>query len=167
MEIWKTIPGFNGRYEVSNLGNVRSLNYRNNGTIKVLKQQSVRHGYKRIGIGPKNCRKYYSVHGLVAWIFLGYDFGDKFLQIDHINEDKTDNRLENLQLITPRENTVKSRRKKSGLPTGVTKINTISNPYQSRIYHNGKTINLGSFPTPEEASKAYQDYLNKIIDSPK
>ena len=95
---------------VSNKGRVKSLgrwiNYKNKGKRweeeKILKPKIEKSGYQRVGLW-KNGGKWYQVHRLVYEAFVG-DI-PKGMQVNHINEIKSDNRLENLNLMTPKENT--------------------------------------------------------------
>ena len=68
-EIWKPIVGYDG-YEVSNLGNVRSLNYKHTGNIKKLTLVISYYGYYVLYLYKKGKRKQYKVHRLVAEAFL-------------------------------------------------------------------------------------------------
>jgi hypothetical protein len=83
------------------------------------------------------------------------------LVIDHINSNKLDNHISNLQLVSQRENLSKERTIKSGLPTGVY-FEKSRNKYISQIFIDGKTKKLGRFSTPQEASDVYQQALNNI-----
>ncbi len=93
-------------------------------------------------------------------------------QIDHINRDKLDNRVENLRDVSPSDNTKnqaplcrlgRKQMKRSGLPTGV-KLHrgTKSQPYEARVSSKGKTRHLGYFATPEEASARYQQEIERM-----
>lgn len=78
--------------------------------------------------------------------------------IDHIDSNKINNSIENLRLVTFRENTSKERTINSNLPTGVTYIQKTNN-YISRIYLNDRTYHLGVFGNSEEASLKYKYVL--------
>lgn len=99
-EIWKAIPGFEG-YEASDLGRIRSLNYRRSGKMKVLKAGFNR-GYCWVRLSKDGKQKYFLVHRLVWISFRGPI--PKGLQINHLNEDKSDNRLSNLEMVTAKQN---------------------------------------------------------------
>ena len=118
-EVWKPVVGFEDRYEVSNLGRLRSFPHetlicRKRGKPYVLKKRGVeivpqprRHGYMAVwlyGNGGNNGRagKQYSVHRIVAEAFIPNPNG--YAEVNHINEDKTDNRAYNLEWCTHKEN---------------------------------------------------------------
>ena len=114
IEIWKPVVGYEGLYECSNLGNVRSLNYRRTSTIKTLSLSLSKDGYIKVHLW-KNCKgKVLAVHRLVAEAFLPNP--DNKPEIDHINTIKTDNTVflnedgsinyekTNLRWVTKKEN---------------------------------------------------------------
>lgn len=92
---------FTGYYEASNLGNVKSLNYNHTGCEKLLVKVVVG-DYERVRLSKSGKISNYQVHRIVYEAFNGPI--PKGMQVNHINEDKTDNRLENLNLMTPKEN---------------------------------------------------------------
>ena len=99
-EIWKPIFGYDGIYEVSDLGRVRSLKF---GKVIVLRPVKDRKGYLRVGLWKENKVKRFSVHRLVAHAFIPNRDESK-TQINHRNEIKTDNRVENLEWCDCRYN---------------------------------------------------------------
>ncbi len=167
IEIFKDIPGYEGLYQVSNLGNVKSLSRisKNSGSYngfmtireKILNPALNNHGYYTVFLCKDGKNKRIKVHQLVTMSFLNH-LPDKTQEIvvDHINNIKTDNRLENLQLISHRENSSKDRKRK--FDTGVY-LHKTSNKYRAQIQINNKKFHLGSFDTEIEASKAYQKAL--------
>lgn len=101
-EIWRTIPGIDNSYEASNLGRIRSLKGRK-GSNYILKRQVDRYGYLYVSVSPNGRkRKAKKVHRLVAAAFIPTDNYE--LQVNHINGIKTDNRPENLEWCSPKEN---------------------------------------------------------------
>lgn len=114
MENWRPIKGFEDKYEVSDKGNVRSLSYRNTDTTNVLTPVADRKGYLMVGL-CRNCKmKWEKVHRLVASAFIPNP--KEKPQVNHINGNKADNRSENLEWVTARENLIHAY--KSGLKQG-------------------------------------------------
>ena len=103
-EIWKTVSGYNGRYEVSNFGNVRSLA---SGTPKLLKQMTNAgkyNGYAMVTLySSPNCGVKVKVHRLVAEAFIPNP--ELFPVINHKDENKLNNSVANLEWCTRRYNT--------------------------------------------------------------
>ena len=101
-EIWKDIPEYEGLYQVSNLGNVRSLNYNRTGEIKLLKQGNV-NGYKVVILYKDGKKKNYLVHRLVAIAFLPNP--NNLPIINHKDENPSNNNVNNLEWCTQAYNT--------------------------------------------------------------
>lgn len=104
MEIWKDIPGYKGLYQASNLGRIRSFKLKD---VRVLVPHLTNYGYETVALN--GTRK--TVHRLIALTFLPNP--DKLPIVDHINGNRTDNRVDNLRWVdrvTNRHNNVDSRR---------------------------------------------------------
>lgn len=114
-EIWRDIPGYEKRYQVSNLGRVKSLQrivkyFIFNGykdiqinkfvKNKILRQRMDHEGYILANLSTKSKIKRYKTHRLVMLVFKG----KSILQVNHKNGIKEDNRLENLEYVTQEEN---------------------------------------------------------------
>lgn len=161
MEIWKDIPNYEGFYQVSNLGRVKSLLRfdslgRSQGGLILVFELSKR-GYYRIGLTKNKKQIKFSAHRLVVLSFIGEI--KKGLVVDHIDNDKLNNNLSNLQIITHRENSSKDR-KGLVLSTGVQK--TKSGKYKSAIRIKGRVIHLGVFISEIDASIIYKKALKHI-----
>ena len=99
MEIWKDIKDYEGMYQVSSEGRVKSLKY---GEEKILKNNKNNSGYLSVSLSKDGKRKTYSIHRLVAQAFISNP--NNLLEINHIDEDKTNNRVENLEWCTKQYN---------------------------------------------------------------
>lgn len=96
MEIWKDIEGYEGLYQVSNFGRIRSLgNGIRNSKLMILKPRVNRKGYLQVGLSKNGKHKTFTVHKLVASAFIQNLFDER--EVNHIDEDKTNNNVENLE----------------------------------------------------------------------
>lgn len=94
-EIWKDIKDYEGLYQISNLGNVKSLNYNHTGKEKLLKPQITKDGYCRVQLSQNNKHKQHSIHRLVAQAFLPNP--DNLPCVNHKDEWKQNNIVSNLE----------------------------------------------------------------------
>ena len=160
-EIWKDIPGYEGLYQCSNFGNIKSIL---KGGI-VLKQSKNRYGYPTLGLYKNGNRVNKHVHQLVAITFLGHVPNGLKSVVDHMDGDRANNYYKNLRIITNRENTSASIKKKnnefSSRFVGVCYANKCKK-WQAQIRIKNKQIFLGYFDSEIKASDAYQKKLLSI-----
>lgn len=97
-ETWKDVIGYEGKYQISNTGEVKSLNYLSTGETKLLKQQTDKHGYKRVRLYKDGKGKSCLVHRLVAIAFIPNP--NDLPMVNHKDEDKTNNNVNNLEWCT-------------------------------------------------------------------
>jgi len=158
MEIYRDVVGYEGIYKVSNLGNVKSLRY---GKEKQMKQSKDSSGYFVIGMRLNNIPKIRRVHQLVAESFLNHKRCGLKLVVNHIDFNKANNRVENLEIVTQRENSNQKHLKSTSKYIGVSWSES-RNKWVALIYLNGKHKNLGRFINELDASEAYQKALREL-----
>lgn len=109
MEEWRPLVGYEGLYEVSNMGRVKSLNYRRTGKEKILEPYDDGYGYLKVKLFKdgkgKNCR----INRLVAIAFIPNPYN--LPEVNHKDEDKTNNCVENLEWCTSQYNVEYSKAK--------------------------------------------------------
>jgi len=146
-EIWRQIENY-PMYEVSNFGRVR-----NNVTNNVL-TVNYNHGYGQVCFTRKHLGfktpKTYRVHQLVARAFLQHIPDGFRVVVDHIDRDVRNNRVDNLQLISQRDNVTRNRK-----DAGVYQRSD-NKRWRATIWIDGKNINLGCFDKKTEALAAYR-----------
>lgn len=101
-EIWKDIPGYDGRYQVSNLGNVKSFAKK---SPKILVADTNTNGYLRVCLMPG--KKWVFVHRLVAEIFVPNPYN--YPVVNHLDENRKNNKANNLEWCTQKGNLAYSR----------------------------------------------------------
>ena len=95
IEIFKDIKDYEGLYQVSNFGNVWSLNYKRTGRAELMKTSKNTKGYLKVTLCKDGKRKHFLIHKLVAGAFL--ENPDNLPQVNHIDENKKNNRVDNLE----------------------------------------------------------------------
>jgi len=155
IEEFRDVDGYEGMYQVSNLGRVKSLKF---GKERILKGGINSHGYSLVILYKDNKRKTTRIHQLVVVAFLGHKTCGSELVVNHINFNRTDNRVENLEIVTTRENSNKKHLKSSSTYTGVC-WSKPAKKWQSSIQINGKTKHLGLFTDEIEAHRTYENAL--------
>ena len=169
-EIWKDIIGYEGYYMVSNMGRVKSLDrsiylpsknlYKTlNG--KVLRFYESKFGYYCMVLQKEKNLRRVRVHRLVAESFIENKCSS-YKVVNHINKNRKDNRAENLEWCSQRENVTHGERSKNKTSkyTGVRWLPRDSK-WRATIFINDKHINLGTYFSEEEARDSYQSALIK------
>jgi len=151
-EIFKTIPNYPD-YQVSNLGRVKSLKQ---GKEKILKHRIVS-GYPYVTLFKKG-RNHFHVHRLVMMTFVDTSNG---MIVNHKDSNKLNNRLDNLEYVTYRQNSQHgySRKNTQSKYIGVT---FHLKKWRAQIYTKGKNKHLGLFKTELDAHKAYLRALKEL-----
>ena len=157
-EIWKPVVGFSG-YEVSNFGRVRSLDRvitRKDGSKQfckgiIMKQTPDKDGYLKLALSKQRKRHSKIVHRLVGEAFIS-DYSDN-LQINHIDEVKTNNKVDNLECVTSLENNNHGTRNKR---ISMSKIN--GKRSKAVVAINIQTKEVLEFPSGREAERQ-SDYF--------
>jgi hypothetical protein len=160
-EVWKDVKNYDG-YQVSNLGRVKSkerIVYSKSGTARPVKEvilkNEINKGYHRVGLSKNNVIKRLKVHQMVAIAFLNHTpCGYKYV-INHKNFIRSDNRVENLEIVTQRENANQKHIVSTSIYTGVCWAKKIEK-WLSSIKVKGKKIHLGYFNSEKEASEYYE-----------
>ena len=101
-EVWRDIDGYEGLYQVSSEGRVKSLKRKGRKNEYILKPVVTNCGYSQVGLRSGGKQKMFKVHRLVCQAF--HENPDNKPQVNHINEIKTDNRASNLEWSTAKEN---------------------------------------------------------------
>ena len=167
-EEFRDVEGYEGLYQVSNLGKVKALerlvnNHRCKYLVKekILKDVIHASGYFNVILYKNKKIKNFRVHQLVAMAFLGHKPNRHHLVVDHIDNNPLNNKVENLQIVTNRENSNRKHLKSTSKYVGV-HWNKEDKKWKSGIMINGKLKHLGYFTDELEASEAYQEALLNI-----
>ena len=168
-EVWKDIPDYEGFYQVSNLGKVKSVKRivvcktgRKLTVKERILKQGLSKGYLMVVLNKNNKGECVKVHILVAMAFLNHKrCGHKWV-VDHKNNIRTDNRLENLQITTNRHNASKDRNGYTSDYVGVC-WHKAAKKWLCQIHHKGERIYLGLYNSEYKAHLAYQAELKKIV----
>ena len=163
VEIWKPVRGYEGILEVSNYGNIKTLErIVDSGAVirkvggKILKVRS------EIGGKPINSQVQFTYDAKVRHLTIARVVYESFNNIDLDNKkvivykdgDRSNNRLENIKIIT-RRNVPQVKVTKSGI-TGVIECSNITGYYSALIWFQGKQINLHNSRNKEECRKIYE-----------
>lgn len=169
-EVWKPIPGYEGLYEVSSWGNVKSLfrmvKHPDKGlrsvSEKILKKTYSK-GYPGVNLSNKSIIKRIPIHKIVALVFINND--KESIVVNHIDGDKSNNYFKNLEWSSVRENTSHFfiSKNKTSKYVGVYYDKSLrgEKKWIAMISFQGKKIRLGRFYDEELARKSYLDALKK------
>ena len=171
-EIWKDVPGYEGYYQVSDLGRARSLDrividsrggkrfYRGVALKTVLSS-----GYHRVSFRINGSVRHFRLSQLVAIAFLDHKPDGHKKVVDHINGIRTDDRLSNLRIVTQRANlSTCFRSNDDSFSSKYPGVYKDGEKWVARIRYSDCKIYLGRFTDELEASNAYQSALSKIKD---
>jgi len=172
MEEFREVKGYEGLYEVSNLGRVRSLDrtvITSTGSRayigKILKPAYDSFGYCVYGLCKEGKSINKRAHQLVAIAFLNHTPNGLKLVVDHIDANPKNNNLNNLQLVTHRFNISKgSKGKSSSIYTGVT-WHKLKQKWMSSITYEKKTYYLGYYNCELIASMVYDNKLRELSNA--
>lgn len=141
IEIWKDLPGYEGLYQVSNLGKARSIRFNKE---KILKPSRFSNGYFTVALSKEKNQKTYALHRLIAISFI--ENKKKLPVVNHIDGNKLNNNIFNLEWVSNRENIIHAckKRKKTSNYCGVSWDKRLKK-WRAQIVFNNKTMNLGSF----------------------
>jgi hypothetical protein len=153
MEIWKDVIGYEGLYQVSNLGNV--VSNRSKKTMKPFLNSS---GYLRLCLCKNGKTKKHYIHRLVAYSF--NENKNTNLQVNHIDGNKTNNNVLNLEIITARENLCHYFNREDRCVY----FRKDSKKWRVIIGVKDKAIHLGNFENKEDAIKKRNEFIiqNKL-----
>lgn len=172
-EIWKDVPEYEGLYQVSSFGRIKSLgrlcaskcDSTRFVTERVLKPSVDGGGYESVELRSLLNNKRIKIHKLVAMAFLGHVPCKMEFVINHIDGDKRNNNLENIEIVTQRQNSTICFRRDidsfSSKYVGVSRNNKLKK-WKASIMFNNNAYHLGLFDTEIEASNEYQKALRHI-----
>ena len=155
-EVFKDIPSYEGMYQASNLGRIKSLKRFRVLNDRILKQSFHTSGYYKVCLNGK----VKLTHSLIAMAFLNHTPSGNKLVVDHIDNNRLNNNVDNLQVITQRINTSKDRKNGASKYLGVTRDNRSCN-WTARIFIAGNNKYLGTYKYEIDAHNAYQEALKK------
>lgn len=168
MEIYRDIDNYKDYYQISNFGNARSVDRvikHKNGKVfkykgKYLKAYIDSTGYPAVTLCVNQKTKSTRIHILVWDAFGDNARNEHILQVDHIDENKLNNKIDNLQLLTPRGNTTKYRAtQKSTSPyLGVSFKKELGKWFASATLSQGKGVYLGIYVCEVDAYFAYRNF---------
>jgi len=156
MEVFEDIPGYKGLYQINKFGKVKGVK---RGLL--LSQTDNGGGYLVVTLSKNNKPKLFGVHQLVAMTFLGHKPNKMKNIVDHKDNCKQNNFIDNLQVISQRKNTSKDKRGFSSEFIGVS-WNKFAKKWSVYITIKGIKNHLGYFNCELKAAFAYQNKLKEL-----
>ena len=161
IEIWKDVKGFEGIYKLSNLGNVKRIifktgvntKYKNDYTLKPLDNGL---GYFRIKLTKNNISKRYMLHRLIAEAFIPNEENKRC--VNHINGNKKDNSIQNLEWCTHKENTIHA------VKNGLFKVNAKQHINSKKVLNIDTGFIYDSIAHASRVEKLDRGYLSERLN---
>lgn len=158
-EIWKDIRGYEGLYQVSNLGRVKSLERLDRMgreiKTKILSQSDNGNGYSYVGLYKDKKGKKVGVHRLVAQMFIPNP--NNLPQVNHLDEDKYNNKIDNLAWVTNKENSNYGNHNKN-LAMAQKRTSVIA-----RDIKTGVSIHFNSLREAERKTGVHHSNISKVL----
>lgn len=157
-EVWEEIPNYEGIYEVSNYGRIKSLprSWKSgNNAITTIKERILKisidlRGYCVVSLYKNGIKKTHKVHQLVAICFLNHTPDGHTFVVDHIDNNSLNNYVDNLQITTTRINSTKDRIRKEKLPANVYRNHS---RFMVKFIINGEAKYFGNYILVSQAEK--------------
>ena len=170
IEEWRPVVGYEGLYEVSSYGRVRSLDRYDERNCfregRILKLYTSRVGYLRVQLSLNSKKKMYLVHRLVAEAFIPNP--DNLPEVNHLDEDKTNNRVENLEFCDRKYNINFGTRKDKVRNTAIKNGYWLNlNDEERKIYHNEYQKKYYLSKKKDYMKKYYLEHKKKICEQKK
>lgn len=134
-EVWKDIPGYEGLYQVSDLGKIKSLNFKKSGRERLLNGCLLNTGYLQVKLSKQRISSAFLAHQIVAMAFLDHYPKSRKIVVNHINFNRVDNRLSNLEITTQRKNANRKHLISKSKYTGVS-LNRTGKKWVSQVLFN-------------------------------
>lgn len=161
-ETWKDVINYEGIYMCSDLGRIKSIYKRKE---KIIKQYPNTVGYLSVGLYKNGIHSTRTVHQIVCEVFLNH-IPNKFKYvINHIDGNKLNNNLTNLEVVSHRDNTsICFKKNSNNFTSRYNGVYIYNNKFRTLIEFNKKKYHLGMFDDEKLAANIYQDALLKIDD---
>lgn len=148
----------NSNYSINEYGEVINNRY------KMVLNAFLISDYPAVNISVNGKRKTMYVHHCMSIVYLNHIPKRGLITVNHIDQNKQNNRLDNLEIISHRRNSALTYiHRNRELPTGVSKSPVGIRRYKAQINHRGVNNYLGCYMTPQEASQIYQEACDGII----